>query len=147
MIDRPTLVACRALVCAAIAAIVLLAACSRPEPLPVMGQVPQFHLTAENGEAFDSASLDGHVWVANFIFTQCTGPCPTMTRQMRQIQAQSQTVQLVSFSVDPAHDTPEALAAYARNFKPDFSRWRFLTGEQSALNDIALHTFKLNSVD
>ena len=132
---------------ALIAAVALLAACSRPKDLPVMGQVPQFTLTAESGEAFDSKSLDGHVWVANFVFTHCTGPCPTMSRQMRQIQAQSQTVRLVSFSVDPANDTPAALAAYASNFKPDHSRWRFLTGDQALLNEIALQAFKLNSVD
>ncbi len=46
-----------------------------------------------------------------------------MTRHMRQIQAQSNSVRLVSFSVDPAHDAPAALAAYAQNYKPDFSRW------------------------
>lgn len=132
---------------ALVAIAALLAGCSGPKELPVLGQVPQFQLTAESGEAFDSTSLNGQIWVANFIFTQCTGPCPMMTRQMRQIQAQSNTVRLVSFSVDPANDTPPALAAYARNFKPDFTRWRFLTGEQQALNDLALKTFKLNGVD
>lgn len=125
----------------------LLAGCSRPQPLPVFGQVPRFALTAENGEAFDDASLDGHVWVANFIFTKCTGPCPMMTRKMRQIQAQAPTVRSVSFSVDPANDTPAALAAYAQNFKPDVARWRFLTGDPKVLNDLGFNTFKLNSVD
>src|SRR5690348_7472480 len=114
-----------------IAGLAFLAACSGPKDLPVMGQVPQFNLVAENGEPFDAASLTGHVWVANFVFTKCTGPCPTMTRRMRQIQAQSQSVRLVSFSVDPANDTPSALAAYAKNFSPDFARWHFLTGEQA----------------
>jgi protein SCO1/2 len=125
----------------------LLAACSQPKKLPVMSTVPQFNLVAENGEPFDSRSLDGHVWVANFIFTTCTGPCPTMTRKMRQVQAQNNSVRMVSFTVDPANDTPPALAAYAKNFSPDFSRWRFLTGEQSRLNYLALDVFKLNSVD
>jgi protein SCO1 len=70
-----------------------------------------------------------------------------MSRQMRQIQAQSNTVRMVSFSVDPVNDTPAALTAYAANFKPDFTRWRFLTGDQQRLNDMALNVFKLNGVD
>ena len=54
---------------------------------------------------------------------------------------------LVSFTVDPAHDTPPVLAEYARHFKQDPARWFFLTGEMAALNDLGVHAFKLNSVD
>jgi len=128
-------------------ALLFLAACSRPEPLPVMGQVPYFELTAETGQQFDSRSLDGRVWVANFIFTNCDGPCPLMSRHMRNLQTQAPRIKLVSFSVDPARDTPAALAAYAGRLKADSSRWSFLTGDQPRLHDLALQTFKLNSVD
>jgi len=125
----------------------LLAGCSRPAPLPVMGQVPPFELVAETGQSFDSRSLDGHIWVANFIFTNCNGPCPMMSRHMRNIQTQSSSVRLVSFSVDPARDTPAALAAYAKHFTADPRRWSFLTGDPARLNDLTLGSFKLNSVD
>jgi protein SCO1/2 len=128
-------------------ALLFLAACSRPQPLPVMGEVPHFELTAETGQPFDSKSLDGRVWVANFIFTNCDGPCPLMSRHMRNLQTQAPGIKLVSFTVDPARDTPEALSAYARRLKPDSSRWSFLTGDQACLHDLALKTFKLNSVD
>lgn len=128
-------------------ALVFLAACSRPEPLPIMGEVPHFELTAETGQPFDSKSLDGRIWVASFIFTNCDGPCPLMSRHMRNLQSQSPGVTLVSFTVDPARDTPEVLAAYAKRFKTDPARWVFLTGEQARLNDLALGAFKLNSVD
>ena len=112
-----------------------------------MGAVPQFQLIAENGQPFDSASLDGKVWVANFIFTNCDGPCPRMSSLMRNIQTQSPSVQMVSFTVDPARDTPPVLAAYAKHLTADAVRWRFLTGEPARLNDLALGVFKLNSVD
>ena len=128
-----------------------LTACTRPQSLPILGQVPQFNLVAETGEPFDSRSLDGHNWVANFVFTLCTGPCPTMSRQMHNIQTQTAVemsgVKLISFTVDPANDTPPALASYAGHFAPDPARWRFLTGEPATLNDLSLNTFKLNSVD
>jgi protein SCO1/2 len=116
----------------------------------MMGDVPQFQLTAQTGEAFDSKALDGHVWVADFIYTTCTGPCPMMTTKMRQLQtstAEIPNVLLVSFTVDPVHDTPAVLAEYAKNFKQDPSRWFFLTGEVDKLNDLGIHGFHLNSVD
>ena len=128
-------------------AFLLLAACSRPAPLPIMGQVPVFDLVAQDGQPFDSRSLDGRIWVADFIFTHCDGPCPMMSRHMRNIQTQSASVRLVSFTVDPARDTPAELAAYAKHFTAQPSRWSFLTGDAARLNDLALHTFKLNSVD
>jgi protein SCO1/2 len=127
----------------------LLCSCARVKPLPVLGQVPQFDLVASTGQPFDSHELDRHIWVANFIYTTCDGPCPMMSHQMRGIQASTEStpdVKLVSFTVDPAHDTPEALAKYSKFFKADGSRWYFLTGEMARLNDLGLNTFKLNSV-
>ena len=69
---------------------------------------------------------------------------------MHQIQAPDRAtpdVRFVSFTVDPAHDTPPVLAEYAKHFKSDPARWYFLTGDQARLNDLALNGFKLNSVD
>jgi protein SCO1 len=131
-------------------AAVLLAGCIQPKPLPIMGQAPSFQLTAETGQPFDSKSLAGRIWVADFVYTNCTGPCPMMSSQMRQIQdrtAEMPDVTLVSFTVDPARDTPSVLAAYAKHFRANPERWFFLTGEPARLNDVALTGFKLNSVD
>ncbi len=128
----------------------LLASCIQPKPLETLGQVPDFQLTDQNGRTFDSKSLAGHIWVADFIYTNCDGPCPMMTSHMHRLQDQTAAtpdVKLVSFTVDPARDTPPVLAAYAKHFKADPERWFFLTGDQPRLNEIALTGFKLNSVD
>lgn len=42
-------------------------------------------------------------------------------------------VTLVSFSVDPEHDTAAVLKKYAHTFSADESRWKFLTGDQDAI--------------
>jgi protein SCO1/2 len=126
------------------------AACSAPPPLPVMNQVPAFQLTAQSGQPFDSNTLEGHVWVADFIYTTCPGPCPLMSHQMSQVQQQTADlpdVKIVSFTIDPATDTPPVLAAYSKRYKADPGRWYFLTGPQSALNQIGRDGFKLNPVD
>ena len=129
---------------------VLLATCAGPKPLPVLGEVPQFDLVLQTGQPFDSKSLDGHIWIADFIYTTCDGPCPMMSHQMRGFQSATEStpdVKLVSFTVDPAKDTPPVLAKYAQFFKADTARWFFLTGDMARLNELGLKAFKLNGVD
>ncbi len=129
---------------------VVLSGCAARPSLPVLGDVPDFALTSQTGAAVDRATLEGHVWVADFMFTTCPGPCPRMSSQMHQIQkatAQTPDIKLVSFTVDPAHDTPAVLAAYGKHFLADPGRWYFLTGPQPSLNNLGLAGFKLNAVD
>src|SRR5436190_24132941 len=47
-----------------------------PPKLPVYSQISDFVLTNQNGQAVTLATLRGHVWIANVIFTRCPGPCP-----------------------------------------------------------------------
>ena len=56
-------------------------------------------------------------------------------------------VKLVSFTVDPKHDTPAVLAAYATRYHAEPGRWFFLTGEQAALETLCRNGFKLGDVD
>jgi len=124
----------------------LLASCSR-KPLPVFGEVPKFELTNQQGQKFERASLDGHVWIADFIFTNCESSCPRMSAKMHTIQGETDAgVKLVSFSVDPARDTPPALAEYAKKYQADQSRWTFLTGSPATLEMLDHDAFKLGSL-
>jgi protein SCO1 len=103
-----------------------------PAPPPVLGTVPAFQLTDQEGHAFGSGELAGRVWIASFIFTRCETVCPRVTGQMTRIQARTRSLEpalhLVSFSVDPEHDTPERLAAYARAHHANPRMWTFVTG-------------------
>lgn len=126
------------------------AGCARRAPLPVFGQIPDFHLISQTGEPFDRKSLDGKIWVADFIYTHCPGPCPRMSAQMRRVQtavASLPDVRLVSFSVDPDHDTPPVLAEYAVRYHAQPGRWFFLTGDQKTLDSLDRHAFMLGNVD
>jgi cytochrome oxidase Cu insertion factor (SCO1/SenC/PrrC family) len=114
--------------------------------LPVLGEAPRFELVDANGAPRTSAELWDRVWVAGFLFTRCTGPCPRLARRMRHLQAvlpERLPVRLVSFSVDPEHDTPAVLAAYARALDADGRRWWFLTGPRDRIRRIAVEGFHL----
>ena len=115
-----------------------------------MSQLEPFQLTSQSGQPFDSKSLEGHVWVADFIYTTCPGPCPLMSKKLGDIQRQTADlphVKIVSFTVDPATDTPPVLAEYSKHFNADPARWFFLTGDEVKLNEIGRNQFKLNPVD
>jgi protein SCO1/2 len=101
-----------------------------PGPPEVLYNAPMFTLTDQTGSAFSSDRLRGHVWVADFFYTTCTGLCPMMSAHMESLQGQlPPQVLLVSFSVDPVHDTPPVLAAYADKFHATSGKWFFLTGD------------------
>lgn len=109
---------------------------TRPPPLPVYWAAPAFALVDQNGGTLRSANLRESVWLASFIFTHCTDFCPRVTQEMARLRdslrAQrllGRTVRLVSFSVDPARDTPDVLRAYAAKFGGSpASEWALLTG-------------------
>lgn len=125
----------------------LLTGCAPEKPLPVLGEVPQFELRNQQGNKFDRSALDGHVWVADFIFTTCEGPCPRMSSHMHQLQGTAASdVKLVSFTVDPLHDTPPVLEKYGKQFGADDARWSFLTGDVATLNMLDHDAFKLGTV-
>jgi protein SCO1 len=128
-----------------------LAACSRQTPaLPVLGQIPPFQLIAQDGRPFDSRVLAGKVWVADFIYTTCPGPCPRMTSQMREVQdavSRLPDIRLVSFTVDPANDTPPVLAAYGKLHGASPAIWYFLTGAVPTLQMLDRDAFKLGNLD
>ena len=116
--------------------------------LPVSGEVPDFRLVSSSGAPMSRADLDGKVWVADFIFTQCPGMCPILSGEMKRVQAAlaeqgDSEVRLVSISVDPHNDTPEALRAYAERYNADPQRWLFLTGERDALYRLIGDGFRL----
>jgi protein SCO1/2 len=126
---------------------ILLAGCAREKPLPILGQIPRFELTNQQGRGFDRSALDGHVWVADFIYTNCEGPCPRMSSRMHSIQkATGPAVKLVSFTVDPQRDTPDALEQYGRKFEADDARWSFLTGPPATLDMLDHDAFKLGNL-
>lgn len=112
-----------------------------PAP-PILGAVPQFALVERSGRPFTRAELDGRPWVAAFVFTRCGGICPMMTARMKDLHAAAPSVTLVSFSVDPEHDTPEVLRDYARR-NGIGEGWLMATGDPAGLYGLARDGFHL----
>ena len=54
-------------------------------------------------------------------------------------------LRLVSFTVDPARDTPQVLSGYADKFKADADRWLFLTGKKEQIAQLIQAGFRLSA--
>jgi protein SCO1/2 len=142
---KPLLWACLALVLASTLVVSFLrnAHDDRADKLPILAELPGFLLTDQNGREVRLDDLLGQPWVADFIFTRCPGPCPKLTQKLADLGPQLPPgVRRVSFTVDPDHDTPEVLRAYAEKFQaaPD---WLFLTGPREAMHELVIAGFKL----
>ncbi len=100
-------------------------------------------LTTQDGKVvhfYDDLLKDKAV-VINLIYTHCTASCPLETAKLAQVQKLlgdrvGKDVFFYSISIDPEHDTPAALKAYAAKFhaKPG---WLFLTGKKDDIRVIA----------
>lgn len=120
----------------------------RRADLPVYGEVAAFTLTGAGGGEVSSSELLGHVWVANFMFTRCRTICPAMSAEMSGLSTDlDPELRLVSFTIDPEHDTPEVLAEYAERFGADRDRWFFLTGDKGTIYDLTRRSFHLGVVE
>lgn len=135
----------------------LLAVCGDgPErELPVLWPAPDFALVDQRGDSLRAADLRGDVWVASFVFTSCTGVCPLITASVADLRDSLAAdgllggrVRLVSFSVDPARDTPTVLRDYAERFGAGPpSQWAFLTGTPpERVRSMIQEGFKLTAV-
>ena len=123
----------------------------KKEPvLPVIGKIPSFHLVDQNDDMFTLQNMEGKVWLADFIFTTCAGPCPIMTERMKTVQKDFkdyENMRFVSFTVNPDYDTPEILSDYADRNRIDTSTWSFVTGNYEDIQSLVGEGFKMGDVE
>ncbi len=122
----------------------------QPPAPPVLGTLPAFALLDSSERPFDSRQLRGRVWIADFFFTRCPGPCLAMNTRLAALRRElPREVRFVSVTVDPVHDQPGVLARYAARFgvADDDDGWRFLTGTQEAVYRLAREGFHLAAAE
>jgi protein SCO1/2 len=131
-----------------VAALLLRGPAAPARELPRLGEVPDFSLTTQDGKPYAFRDARGKVVVVDFIFTRCTEVCPRLTAEMRALQKRlveaglRDQTRLLSISVDPERDTPEALRAFAARFGADLSTWDFVTGPARTVEDAVVRGFK-----
>ena len=122
--------------------------CADPAPntshLAVIRTMPDFTLTTQAEEPLRSEDLRGKVVLVSFIFTTCGGSCPATTHRMSQVAQvlagkgllKDDRVHLLSITLDPVRDTPDALRRYMKAYDADPDHWTFLTGDREQVDKV-----------
>jgi protein SCO1 len=140
----------------AIAAPVILAGCRQQtdagesagfEMRDAFDCLPAITLVDQHGQKVSLAALKGKPVLFDFIYTTCPGPCILLTARMKKIANQlgpalGREARIVSITVDPEHDQPKQLLAYANQQGANMSGWLFLTGTPKQIDDV-MARFKL----
>ena len=114
--------------------------------IPIIKKVPNFNFTNQNGEIFSHNQLKNKITVLDFFFTNCPGPCPIMTYNMKSLYndfSSSDDVQFVSITVDPENDNIKVLKNFADINGINDQRWQLLTSELSKIKSLKRDGFML----
>lgn len=111
-------------------------------------EIEPFAFTNQHNEEVTLDDLKGEVWLAQFVFSNCTSVCGPMMHNMAELQDELikenvEDYKIVSFTVDPKFDSPEVFKSYLELYAPtDESKWEMLTGyKQEVISEIAKKSF------
>lgn len=108
-----------------------------PHQLLVGEQVPATPMVNQDGKATALTDFQGKAVLITFVDTQCTDDCPIISHLFAEIDKQLAKdpkvyagSDLITISIDPAHDTPKVLHAYGLKYlngkQKGFAHWQFV---------------------
>ena len=106
--------------------------------------IRQFSFTDQNGNIVTRNKFNDHITVVNFFFTSCPGICKKLTHGMKEVQTEfinDEKVLLLSHTVNPEKDNVSVLKQYADINGAIKSKWFFVTGQRSAIYNIARNSY------
>lgn len=118
-------------------------------PDTIYHHLPDFKLTDQYGREVTPATFDHKIFVACFFYTGCPDICRQMNENMSELAAsyaKNKMVYFLSITVDPMDDSVPVLKKYAQSFKQSSPRWLFLTGDTSAIYNLARKGFLVNAL-
>lgn len=107
-----------------------------PDRILQIGQsAPDFSFIDQQREHVTLSQFAGKVVAITFVYTRCPFPnfCFRLTNNFARLQKRfagemGRNLILLTVSLDPVHDQPEALAEYGRTWNIDPKGWHLLTG-------------------
>ncbi|RZA01096.1 MAG: SCO family protein [Sphingobacteriaceae bacterium] len=97
--------------------------------------IPDFSFVNQYGDSVTNKSLDGKIYVADFFFTTCPSICPIMHRNMLTVYNEFKNtpdVKIISFTIDPKHDSVAVLKNYADKLGITGNSWLLLQGQKES---------------
>ncbi|WP_166962867.1 SCO family protein [Yeosuana marina] len=109
-------------------------------------KVPHFSFINQDGKTITENDYKGKVYIVEFFFTTCPTICPRMNANLVKIQNEFTDFDnfgVASFTINPEHDTPEVLKAYAKKYGVTNPNWNLMTGNQEDIYKLANEGFNL----
>lgn len=110
--------------------------------LPVLDQIESFELEDVHKDKY--VSKNDKIKLVSFFYTNCPDVCPLTMMDFKSLQNQlkdeglfGHSVELISITLDPEHDTKEVIRNYAQSFDTDPSGWKWLRGTQNETKTVA----------
>ena len=107
-------------------------------------KAPDFEFVNQDGDTISNKDYKGKVYLVEFFFTTCPTICPIMNKNLVEIQdvfSKNKNFGIASFTIDPAHDTPEVLSDYAEKYGINHPNWNLLTGDREEIYHLANKEF------
>jgi len=98
--------------------------------------IPAFKTVNQYGDSITNKSLDNNIYVADFFFTTCPSICPVMHRNMLNVYEaykNEKDVKIISYSIDPKHDSVNVLKKYADKLGIAGNTWWLLQGKKEEI--------------
>ncbi|MBC7848167.1 MAG: SCO family protein [Chitinophagaceae bacterium] len=115
--------------------------------LPVLSHVKPFTFTNQDGKKVSERDLEGKVYVAEYFFTTCTGICPKLNSNMKEVYEDFKDetgLVILSHTSDPDTDSVPVLKRYADSMQVNTQRWWFVTGRKDSLYNSARVSYLLD---
>src|SRR4029079_17440265 len=104
---------------------------------------PNIELVTSDGEKvrFYDDLLKHKIVILNMMYADCNGICPTLTSNLKSVRKIlrdeiNHDIFIYSITVNPEHDTPAAMKAYAKRHGVSDPQWLFLTGHPDDLDEL-----------
>ena len=102
--------------------------------------IPDFKTVNQYGDSIKSVNLDDNIYVADFFFTTCPSICPLMHRNMLKVYdayKDMPDLKIISYTIDPKHDSVAVLKSYANKLGIEGSRWWLLQGKKEEIYQLS----------
>ena len=121
----------------------------------VFHRLNDLKLTNQLGQTVSlNEDLKGKILVINFFFASCPVVCPKLTQNMAALQhafrrdrvkkrSLTDSIQLISITVNPERDSFPVLRQYADRYQVDHDRWWFLTGDKRDIYNFARNELRV----
>ena len=102
--------------------------------------IPDFKAVNQYGDSIKSINLDDNIYVADFFFTTCPSICPVMHRNMLKVYQEFKDMpdlKIISYTIDPRHDSVAVLKNYADKLGIAGNRWWLLQGNKEEIYQLS----------